>query len=35
MYEAKQRRNAWTGIEGIEWSGDGEELCRAIKTSPG
>ena len=35
MYEAKQRRNAWTGIEGIHWSGEGEDLRRAIKTSPG
>ena len=35
MYEAKQRRNAWTGIEGIHWSADGEDLCRAIKLSPG
>ena len=35
MYEAKQKRNAWTGIEGLEWDGDGDELCRAIKTSPG
>ena len=35
MYEAKQKRNAWTGIEGMAWDGDGDELCRAIKTSPG
>mgnify|MGYP000331985671 CR=1 FL=1 len=35
MYEAKQRRNAWTGIEGIHWPGDGEDLRRAIKMSPG
>ncbi|MDJ0747873.1 MAG: two-component regulator propeller domain-containing protein [Woeseiaceae bacterium] len=35
MYEAKQKRNAWTGIEGLEWDGDGDELCRAIKTAPG
>jgi hypothetical protein len=35
MYEAKQNRNAWLGIEGVEWSGSGEELYRAIKSSPG
>ncbi|MGI9272234.1 MAG: two-component regulator propeller domain-containing protein [Woeseiaceae bacterium] len=35
MYEAKQKRNAWMGIEGIDWYGTGDEFCRAIKASPG
>jgi diguanylate cyclase (GGDEF)-like protein len=35
MYEAKQKRNAWTGIEGLEWEGTGDELYRAIKSEPG
>lgn len=35
MYEAKQKRNAWTGIEGLGWNGSGEELCRRIKENPG
>ncbi|MDH3616228.1 MAG: diguanylate cyclase [Gammaproteobacteria bacterium] len=35
MYEAKQKRNAWTGIEGLEWAGTGDELYRAIKSEPG
>ena len=35
MYEAKQRRNAWTGIEGIHWPGDGEDLRLAMKMSSG
>ncbi|MGI9263840.1 MAG: diguanylate cyclase, partial [Gammaproteobacteria bacterium] len=35
MYEAKQKRNAWTGIEGLEWAGTGAELYRAIKSEPG
>ena len=35
MYEAKQRRNAWVGIEGLAWSGGAGELCRAIKDTPG
>lgn len=35
MYEAKQKRNAWVGIEGIEWEGSGDELYRAIKSNPG
>jgi diguanylate cyclase (GGDEF)-like protein len=35
MYEAKQKRNAWLGIDGIEWDGSGDELYRAIKTDPG
>ncbi len=35
MYEAKQKRNAWLGIEGIDWDGTGEELYRAIKLNPG
>jgi diguanylate cyclase (GGDEF)-like protein len=35
MYEAKQKRNAWVGIEGIDWEGSGDELYRAIKSDPG
>jgi diguanylate cyclase (GGDEF)-like protein len=35
MYEAKEKRNAWVGIEGIEWQGGGDELYRAIKSDPG
>ena len=35
MYEAKQKRNSWVGIEGIEWQGSGDELYRAIKSDPG
>ena len=35
MYEAKQKRNAWVGIEGIEWDGGGDELYQAIKSDPG
>ena len=35
MYEAKVKRNAWVGIEGIDWKGTGDEFCRAIKASPG
>jgi len=35
MYEAKQKRNAWVGIEGIDWAGCGDELYRAIKSDPG
>ncbi len=35
MFEAKQKRNAWLGIEGIQWDGDGDELYRAIKNDPG
>jgi len=35
MYEAKQNRNAWLGIEGIEWQGSGDELYRSIKSDPG
>ncbi len=35
MYEAKQKRNAWTGIEGLDWTGSSDELCRAIKENPG
>ncbi len=34
MYEAKQRRNSWLGIEGVEWKGSGDELYRAVKTNP-
>jgi len=35
MYEAKQKRNAWTGIEGLDWNGSSDELCRAVKENPG
>ena len=35
MYEAKERRNAWIGIDGLEWPDSGDELYRAIKTDPG
>ena len=35
MYEAKKKRNAWLGIEGIDWSESGDALYRAIKTDPG
>ncbi len=35
MYEAKQKRNAWVGIVGLEWDGDGADLCRELKTNPG
>ena len=35
MYEAKKKRNAWLGIEGIDWELDGEELYREIKNNPG
>ncbi len=35
MYEAKESRNKWLGIEGIEWRGSGEELYRAVKSNPG
>ena len=35
MYEAKQNRNSWLGIEGIEWQGSGDELYRSIKSDPG
>jgi diguanylate cyclase (GGDEF)-like protein len=35
MYEAKQNRNAWVGIEGLTWSGSGGDLCRAVKDAPG
>jgi diguanylate cyclase (GGDEF)-like protein len=34
MYEAKQNRNAWLGIEGVAWSGSGDELYRALKSDP-
>lgn len=34
MYEAKSRRNSWLGIEGASWAGSGDELYRAIKSSP-
>ena len=35
IYEAKQQRNAWVGIEGLSWQGDGPSLCDAIQTDPG
>jgi diguanylate cyclase (GGDEF)-like protein len=35
MYEAKKKRNAWLGIEGIDWNGTSEELYSAIKFNPG
>jgi len=35
MYEAKQKRNAWIGIEGIDWDGTSDELYSAIKLNPG
>lgn len=35
MYEAKKKRNAWLGIEGIAWDGSGNDLYRAIKSDPG
>lgn len=35
MYEAKQDRNSWMGIVGLEWMGSGNELYRAIKSDPG
>ena len=35
MYEAKQKRNAWLGIDGIQWSTSGTALYQAIKTDPG
>lgn len=35
MYEAKQKRNSWMGIEGIRWNDDSDALCAAIKNDPG
>ena len=35
MYEAKEKRNAWCGIEGIDWSDSGIALYQAIKSDPG
>ncbi|MEO1204302.1 MAG: GGDEF domain-containing protein [Pseudomonadota bacterium] len=35
MYEAKQKRNTWVGIEGIEWDECGDSLYKAIKSDPG
>ena len=35
MYEAKQKRNSWVGIEGIDWDGSGDDLYREIKSDPG
>ncbi len=35
MYEAKQHRNSWLGIEGLEWTDSGNELYRALKSDPG
>lgn len=34
MYEAKQKRNAWMGIEGVAWEGNGDELYSMIKDDP-
>ncbi len=34
MYEAKQKRNAWMGIEGVDWDGTGDELYTLIKEDP-
>lgn len=35
MYEAKQKRNSWVGIEGIDWDGTSDELYSAVKLNPG
>ncbi len=35
MYEAKQKRNAWIGIEGVAWDDTGDALYQAIKSDPG
>ncbi len=35
MYEAKQKRNAWVGLAGIDWDGSGADLCHELKTNPG
>ena len=35
MYEAKQKRNAWIGIEGNAWDGSGDELYEGIRNEPG
>ncbi len=35
MYEAKRKRNAWVGIECLQWDKNGSELYRAIKSNPG
>ena len=34
MYEAKKHRNSWMGIEGIAWSGSGQELHVRTKQEP-
>ena len=31
MYAAKTKRNAWVGIEGLNWDGDGQSLYAAIR----
>jgi diguanylate cyclase (GGDEF)-like protein len=35
MYEAKEKRNTWIGIEGLAWEGSGPDLYQAIKSDPG
>ena len=35
MYEAKQKRNSWIGIEGLAWDESGDALYEAIKSDPG
>ncbi len=35
MYEAKEKRNTWIGLEGLAWQGSGAELYRLIKSDPG
>ena len=35
MYEAKQNRNAWIGIEGLAWEDSGDALYDAIRHDPG
>ncbi len=34
MYEAKQKKNAWVGIEGVSWGGTGDDLYRELRTDP-
>ncbi|MEM9209160.1 MAG: diguanylate cyclase, partial [Pseudomonadota bacterium] len=34
MYEAKEKKNAWVGIEGIAWDGTGDDLYRELRTDP-
>ncbi len=31
MYQAKKSRNAWIGIDGVRWNGDGETLYKHVK----